>query len=132
MARGFLDRAIKADPFDPDAHFTRSQVLQRMGDPEAAEREVALSQTLRKEHARMADLRSALVKKPKDFALRVEVAQWLLEHGHTEEGLMWTEQILHEVPGHEPTVRMLIDHFTRAKDAGKANYYRMLLRKAGQ
>ena len=131
-ARGFLEHAIQADPFDPDAHFTVSQVLQRLGDPEAAKREVALSQKLRKEHARLADLRSALVKKPRDLALRVEVAQWLLEHGHDEEGLTWAEQILHDVPGHEPTVRMLIDHFTRKKDAGKANYYRLLLRKAGQ
>ena len=128
-ARGFLERAVKADPFDPDAHFTLSQVLQRMGDPEGAKREVALSLQLRKEHARLADLRSALVRKPKDLALRVEVAQWLLEHGHDEEGLTWTEQILHDVPGHEPTVRMLIDHFTRVKNAGKANYYRLLLRK---
>lgn len=128
-ARSFLDRAIMGDPFDPDAHFTLSQVLQRLGDPEAAGREVALSIRLRKEHSRLADLRSALVKKPKDLALRVEVAQWLLEHGHDEEGLTWTEQIFHDVPGHEPTARMLIDHFTGKKDAGKANYYRMLLRK---
>ena len=130
-ARGFLERAIKADPFDPDAHYALSQVLQRLGDRDGAKREEDLSHKLRGEHARLATLRSELVKKPKDLAMRTEVAQWLLEHGHDEEGLTWAEQILHDVPAHEPTVRMLIDHFTRVKNAGKANYYRMLLRKSG-
>jgi tetratricopeptide (TPR) repeat protein len=129
-ARGFLERAIKVDPYDPDSHFVLGQVLQRLGDPDGARREDALSSKLRAEHARLADLRSALVKKPKDLAKRVEVAQWLLEHGHDEEGLTWTEQILHDVPNHEPTTRLLIDYFTRKKDAGKANYYRMMLRKS--
>lgn len=127
-ARDLLLKATEVDPYDPELHFNLARALQRLGDEEGTKREDALSQKLRAEHKRLADVRSFLVKRPTDLALRVEVMRWMLDHGRPEEGLNWADQILHDHPGHEETIRALIDYFTRVKDAGKANYYRMLLK----
>lgn len=127
-SKGFLERAIKVDLYDPDSHYNLSLILQGLGDEAGAKRELEISQKLRGEHSRLSDLKSAMVKKPKDLTLRVEVSQWMLEHGREAEGLQWSQQVFHDAPGYEPMVRVLIDYFTKKKDAGKANYYRMMLK----
>ncbi len=129
-ARDRLQEVIKIDPFDPDTHFNLARALRLLGDPTTAKIHDDLAQKLRGEHSRMADLRSSLVKKPKDIAIRIEIAEWLLNHAHDDEGLLWAKQILHDHPGHEPTIRLLIDYYGRKKNPGQANYYRMLLQQA--
>ena len=125
-ARKFLTRATEADPFDPDAHYNLMLVHQRTGDAEGVARERDLSNTLRDDHARINSLKDRLVKAPRDLDLRRDIAEWLLSHGHEAEGVEMAEQALRDHPGHEPTIRLMIDHFARKGDAGKVNYYRML------
>ncbi len=119
------------DPYDPDTRFNLAQALRRTGDPTGAKLQESESQRLRGEHSRMSDLRGELVKRPKDIPLRLEISQWLLDHGHDEEGLSFAKQILRDAPDHEATVRMLIDYYVRKKDPGQANYYRLRLPRTG-
>ena len=105
-------------------------LFRSLGDDAGARAEDALAQKLRVEHQRMDDLRSALVKKPKDLAVRLEVAKWLLDHGRDDEGLRLCDQILKDHPGNVAAYQIMIVHFERKNDDGKVNYYRMLIKQA--
>lgn len=129
-ARDRLRRVLEIDPYDPDTHYKLARALQGLKDYDGARAEDAAAQRLLAEHSRMIDLRSALVKKPKDLALRLETAEWLLTHGHDDEGKTWCDQILRDHPGNVPTLKLLVDYHGRKKDMGQANYYRLLLRQA--
>ena len=129
-ARDRLLKLLEIDPFDPDTHYNLARALRQMGDAKSAARHEALASKLRGEHSRLADLRSELVKRPRDLALRSEIAQWLLDHGHDPEGLVFAREILRDHPAHPPAVRMLVAYYTRKKEPGEANFYRLLLRGA--
>ena len=129
-ARDRLRKVLLADPYDPDIRYNLARALQRLGDDAGARAEDALAQKLRVEHQRMDDLRSALVKKPKDLAVRLEVAKWLLDHGRDDEGLRLCDQILKDHPGNVAAYQIMIVHFERKNDDGKVNYYRMLIKQA--
>jgi len=122
-----LRSAIESDPYDPDTHYNYAQALRFMGYNQQSQAEAALSAHLRKEHQRMADIRDNLLKTPKDQKLRFEAARWLLEHGHDDEGLAWTKQILGAQPTDGPTHRLLADYHERKGNAGLANYHRSLV-----
>ncbi len=57
---------------------------------------------------------------------RLKVARWMLEHGHAEEGLGWTKEILRGDPSHAPTHRTLADYYQKRGEAGLANYHRLM------
>jgi tetratricopeptide (TPR) repeat protein len=126
-----LRRAIEIDPYDPDTRYNYAQALKFMGDEEQSQAEAEVSVRLRKEHQRMSDIRDNLLKTPNDQKLRFDAAQWLLEHGHDDEGLAWTVQILEAQPNHGPTHRLLADYYQRKGNAGLANYHRSVV-AAGQ
>ena len=60
----------------------------------------------------------------------IEAAEWLLNHGHDQEGLEWTTQILRDQAGHAPTLELLADYYQRKGETGRANYYQHLLNQA--
>ena len=121
-----LRSAIEIDPYDPDTHYNYAQALRLVGDHQQSKAEAELSARLRKEHQRMSDIRANLLKNPNDQQLRLEAARWLLEHGHDDEGLDWTKQILGAQPTHGPTHRLLADYYQRKGNIGLANYHRSL------
>ena len=85
------------------------------------------AERLRKELKHIDELRKSLVQRPDDLDLRSEVARWLVEHGHEEEGLDWTRLILTMKPNHPATCRFLADYHARKGNQGLANYFRSLL-----
>ncbi len=50
----------------------------------------------------------------------------MLEHGHVNEGLKWTTEILRSDPHHAQTHRVLADYYQKRGDAGLANYHRLM------
>ena len=65
-------------------------------DEARAEQEVAAR--LREDDQRLGKLQQALVANPGDRRLQAEVARWMIEHGHEEEGIRWARKILGERP----------------------------------
>ncbi len=136
-------KVLAIDPYDPDTHYNLARALQRLGDEaqgrgdsataqslqDEARAADALAQSLRGDHTQMADMQSALVTRPKDLELRLKIARWLLEHGRDEQGLSFCELILKDHPGNPTAIDLLIRHYDRIKDVGKANYYRLLQRQ---
>ena len=49
----------------------------------------------------------------------------MFDHGHEDEGLKWTKEILRADPRHAPTHRMLAEYYDKQGDAGLANYHRL-------
>ena len=58
-----------------------------------------------------------MLKNPQDLDTRFKVAKWMMEHGHEDEGLKWTKEILRADPRHAPTHRVLADYYAQARGA---------------
>jgi tetratricopeptide (TPR) repeat protein len=119
-----LKLASELDPFEPEAHYCYSRALRIAGETTRAAEELATTERLKKEKRKVADLQQTLVQHPENADVRCEVAQWLIEHGHEQEGLEWTRLILRNKPGHPATCKLLIKYHDRRGEHGLANYCR--------
>ena len=117
---------VELDPFDYEFRYSYAQTLRRLGDEAGYRKENATASRLRKENDEITQLRFDIMKHPDDIEIRYGVAKWMLEHGHTAEGLKWTSEVLRVKPNHAPTHKILADHYAKMGDAGLANYHRLL------
>ncbi|HZW33051.1 MAG TPA: tetratricopeptide repeat protein [Isosphaeraceae bacterium] len=120
-----FERLLQIEPYDHETHYSYAQVLKLKGQDARARAESELAERLRQEHDHIVQLRHNL-KDPHDVASRYEVAQWLLTHGHGDEGLKWTQEILRTDPRHLPTHRLLADYYQKRGNPGLANYHRLI------
>lgn len=125
-ARARLEQLAQIEPFDPDAHYSLARVLHFLGDEKRAREEGERSVQLRNEEKEIVKWRETLLKSPADLTARFEVAKWMLRHGHDEEGLRWTAEILRTDPRHAPTHQLLADYYQKLGNTGLANYHRLL------
>ena len=87
--------------------------------------ELEAAARLRKEHDQIVQLRYGVLKNPRDLGTRFQIAKWMMEHGHEDEGLKWTKEILRADPRHAPTHRVLADYYGKHGEPGLANYHRL-------
>ena len=80
--------------------------------------ELAQATRLRKEHDQIVQLRYAVLKNPRDLDTRFQVAKWMMEHGHEDEGLKWTKEILRADPRHARTHRVLAEYYAKHGEPG--------------
>jgi tetratricopeptide (TPR) repeat protein len=120
-----LDRAINADPFDPELHYQRSRVLSRLGRRDEAAADLRRSEQLRREHVEMARISTALTEQPTDNTLHCRAARWMLAHGRSEEGAQWARLVLRDQPDHPEANRLLADYHRGRGELGLANFYQM-------
>jgi len=125
-AQARLELLTQVEPFDPDAHYALARVLKLLGNEKRAREEGERAVQLRKEEAEIVQWKETLLKKPNDPVARFEVAQWMLLHGHHEEGLKWTAEILRTDPRHAPTHRLLADYYQKQGNLGLANYHKLM------
>jgi Flp pilus assembly protein TadD len=114
------------EPFDHEIHYSYAQALKLNGDTDRARSETELAARLRAEHDHILKLRYKILGDPNDLASRFEVAKWMLEHGHADEGLKWTREILRADPRHAATHHALAAYYQEHGDAGLANYHRLM------
>ena len=102
----------------------RSSLLytpRRSGSPvmrSQSRKELEQATRLRKEHDQIIQLRYAVLKNPRDLDTRFQVAKWMMEHGHEDEGLKWTKEILRADPRHAQTHRVLADYYAKHGEPG--------------
>jgi hypothetical protein len=80
---------------------------------------------LREDLDRLNAARSRLVNSPHDWKSQLQVARWLFDHGHDEEGARWATQILTARPEDPEASRLLTGYHERRGETGLANFYRV-------
>jgi predicted Zn-dependent protease len=126
QARRRLELLTQIDPFDPEIRYSYSQALKLLGEPDKARVEAERAARLRKEHEQIVQLRSNILKDPNDLASRYQVAKWMFEHGHADEGLKWAKEILRANPRYAGIHQVLADYYGEHGDPGLANYHRTM------
>jgi tetratricopeptide (TPR) repeat protein len=118
---------VELVPFDYEIRYAYAQALRLAGNqPEALEQSKQASR-LRKDDDRIKEIREQVIKNPNDMDTRFAAAQWMFEHGHEEEGLSWTNEVLRIAPKHAATHRLLEGYYQKRGNVGLANYHRMML-----
>jgi tetratricopeptide (TPR) repeat protein len=113
-------------PFDHEVRYSYAQALKLAGDESQSRIELAQAAQLRKEHDQVVQLRYGVLKNPRDLNTRFQVAKWMIEHGHEDEGLKWTKEILRADPRHAPTHRVLADYYEKHGEPGLANFHHLV------
>jgi tetratricopeptide (TPR) repeat protein len=126
-----LERLTQIDPFDHEVRYNYAQALKLAGHLERAKTELAQAARLRAEQDEIIHLRSAALQDPNNLGARFQVTRWMFDHGHEQEGLKWTNEILRADPRHVPTHKLLADYYGKQGNAGLANYHRVMA-SAGQ
>lgn len=89
QAREFLERAVKASPYDSNAHLKLSTVLLRLDEKEAATREGARAKELLDLQVRFSDLNTQAAQRPTDITVRKELASVARQLGREEDAIRW-------------------------------------------
>ncbi len=126
QARRRLERLSRLDPYDHEVSYTYAQALRLSGHLDQARIESERAARLRKEHEQIVQLRFSIVKDPNDVKARYQVARWMFEHGHADEGLKWAREILRADPHHSGIHQMLASYYAAHGDPGLANYHRTM------
>ncbi len=122
----YLDRAVKADPFDYTNCHQRMLVLTQLGRKAEADAERQALDRIRKDRAEFDRISNALVQSPLDPELRSAAAQWLMTHGHQEEAIEWANLVLAANPSHPAMNRLLADYYRKNGQIGLANLHEAL------
>jgi tetratricopeptide (TPR) repeat protein len=118
--------ATKIDPFDHEVRSSYAQALKLLGRDNRARVESAEAARLREQNDLMMKYRFNLLEHPNDLDARFQVARWLIESGHPDEGLRWTKEILRSNPSHTPTHRVLANYYRKQGETGLANYHQLM------
>jgi tetratricopeptide (TPR) repeat protein len=120
-----LDRAVTADPFDPELRYQRSLALAFLGRRAEADAERRRSEQLRREHTEMSLLTEQLVDHPADNTLRCRAARWMIDHGRADEAAQWARLVVRDQPDHPEANRLLAEYHRRRGELGLANFYQL-------
>jgi tetratricopeptide (TPR) repeat protein len=113
-------------PYEYEVRYSYAQALKLSGEAARSRIEAEHATRLRKEQDRIMQLRTSLLNAPNNAGIRFEVARWMLENGHQQEGLKWTSEILRAEPRHGPTHRLLAEYYQKQGNAGRANYHNLM------
>ena len=118
-------------PYDHEVRYSYAQSLKLAGELKRSRTELEVAARLRREHDQIVQLRYAVLNNPRDMESRFQIAKWMMEHGHEDEGLKWTKEILRADPQHARTHRVLADYYGKHGEPGLSNYHRLSAQGVG-
>ena len=95
-----LDRAVAADPCQPETIYQRGVVLRRLGRTDEARRNMARADELNKGLAEMSDLNRQAKRAPHDADVRYRLGRLCVELGKPDLAASWYRAALACDPGH--------------------------------
>ena len=119
-----LDRAIALDPFDVAVRNSRGLALARLGRLDEAREEQAAAARLRTDLDRLRAARARLIDSPRDLKSQLQVARWMFDHAHDQEGARWALKVVGERPDDPEANQLLASYHQRRGEIGLANFYR--------
>src|SRR5262249_31617413 len=123
-AESRLRRSVSLDPYEPEAVFAFSQVLQQGGKMDEARKWREEHERIKADLTRLVELNQAILTAPRDPALRHEIGVIFLRNGHEKEGLNWLQTALQMDPRHRPTHRTLAEYCGQHGMPREAEYHR--------
>jgi tetratricopeptide (TPR) repeat protein len=94
----FLDRALRYNPRDVAARYSRAVALRGLGNTAEAEAELADIEENRAAMKQVNTLRNKINRDPNDVTSRIELGMLLAEHESIENGLFWLRSALERDP----------------------------------
>jgi tetratricopeptide (TPR) repeat protein len=122
-AAPWLRRALDKTPEHREAAFLLAQCLRRLGKDEDAEHWRAHVERVRAWKLRLADVCRRVAERPRDAALRLNVAKVFLEMNNEQEAIRWLESGLREQPEDGPTHLLLAEIYARQGNPTAADYH---------
>ncbi len=119
----YLNRAVRADPFDYGNRYQRMLILSRQGKSERADAERQALGQIRKDETELAEVASQLERDPLNLQLRSRAAQWLMNHGHEAEAIDWAKLVLRSIPSEPAMNQLLADYYRKQGNIGLANFH---------
>lgn len=89
LAVPHLETAIKAKPFDFDAHYHLTIAFRQLKQQELAQKQFAKQESIREFRVRMAELNQQAIENPQDKQVRLELARLCHDIGHTKLARIW-------------------------------------------
>jgi Tfp pilus assembly protein PilF len=123
-AEPFLARAARATPWHREAHQLHLAALKDLGRSEAASQCAASLDGLRVEDAAGGRLKLRARDNPGDAGIRMDLWEWSVRNGQTEEGVAWLTEILRADPRHARAHAALADYFDRSGQPRRAAQHR--------
>ncbi|WP_422930748.1 tetratricopeptide repeat protein [Singulisphaera sp. PoT] len=120
-----FDVALENDPYDLDAHYNRGIALGRLGREDEAKKEREITAQIRADNEHLNQIKDKLLQSPQDVGMQLEVAKWMMDHGHGSEGERWVEKLLRSHPRQPEACRLLADYYEKQGRSGLANFYRL-------
>ncbi len=87
--------------------------------------EQAAAARLRTDLDGLSATRARLVDSPHDLKSQLQVARWLFDHAHDQEGARWALKVLGERPDDPEANQLLAAYHQRRGEIGLANFYRV-------
>ena len=103
----YVQIALAQDPRNREKRYLLAQVLQKLGQDEAAQKEFDYVEEATAALLKLPKLTAMLTNRPDDLAIRFEIARltWMF---HSEsDGRRWFQQLLELDPNHEPSLQFL-------------------------
>jgi predicted Zn-dependent protease len=122
-AATWLRRAVDKTPEHREAAFLLAQCLRRLGKDQDAEHWRAHVERIRAWKLRLADVCRRVAERPRDAALRLNVAKVFLEMNNEQEAIRWLESGLREQPEDGPTHLLLAEIHARQGNQTAADYH---------
>jgi predicted Zn-dependent protease len=132
-AESWLDRALKADPYETEAEYTLYLCFQREGRQDRAAAALARYE----KHKFLLERANKLLKdevgrSPSDPSAPSEAGDALLHIGQERLGLYWLQEALKRDPNHQPSHRVLAEYYESKGDKEKAAAHRSRLTQSSR
>lgn len=128
-ARVLLERATLRAPQSYEAHYHLFLCLHRLGEAAEADFARKRSKTIEADLRQMSDQTLALLRRPRDPAIRFEIAEIFLRRGEEAEGIAWLESVVRLAPSHAKARRLLAELYDRTGNPRQARAHRQVLAK---
>ncbi len=126
-AKKFCESSIAVDPARMQSHYLLAQTLDALGDKQGAKSEFDFVRTATTATTKIAKLTAELVSSPKDVELRYEIGSLAWQYQSRANGLRWLTELLQVDPLHQPTHRLLAEHYDETGNIALANFHRSQL-----
>jgi len=124
QAELFLERAAQAAPWHRDGTQLHLIALKELGRTEDVAKCEARLTGLSREDGLGGRLKLRARDNPGDTAVRMELWEWSVRNGQTEEGIAWLTEVLRADPRHAQAHAAFADYFDRAGQPRRAALHR--------